>query len=235
MSTVVLLVDDQPFIGAALRDLLSGAVDVDLHCCHEPLNALSIASQVKPTVILQDLVMPEIDGLTLLRWFNRHPATAATPVIVLSGNDDEATRARALAEGAADFLVKLPSRDVLLACIRRHAAFDRSMLATLRAADPTGSRAFSSRLINQFLQEARQRLDALHGAVGRGDAAAIKAQAHALKGSSMTIGATRLAAIATQMEDLADSPLSLEPASELLPELDQELLIVGEALAKEAL
>ena len=235
MSTIVLLIDDQPFIGAALRDLLDGAADVDLRCCHEPLKALSIANQVRPTVILQDLVMPEIDGLALLRWFHRNPATAATPVIVLSGNDDEDTRARAMEEGAADFLVKLPSRDALLACIRRHAAFDRSVIATLKAADPAGSAGLSTRLIQQFLQEARERLEVLHGAVSRGDAAAINAQAHALKGSSMTIGARRLAGIASRMEDLADSPLSLELALKLLRELDQEFLTVGEALAKEAL
>ena len=65
-------------------------------------------------------------------------ATARTPIIVLSGNEDADTRTRALAAGADDYLVKLPSKADLLACLRRHAAggthgieptFDRAAMA----------------------------------------------------------------------------------------------------------
>ena len=50
-----------------------------------------------------------------------NPPTVKTPVIVLSGNDDQDARARALAQGADDYLVKLPAKHDLIACIRRHA------------------------------------------------------------------------------------------------------------------
>ena len=59
--------------------------------------------------------MPDIDGLTLLRSFRANPRTARTPVIVLSGNDDPATRAKALAEGADGYMVKIPSKADLIA------------------------------------------------------------------------------------------------------------------------
>jgi two-component system chemotaxis family response regulator WspR len=118
---VVLLVDDQRLVGAAVGQLLAAEPDIELHCCLQAVDAVATANQIVPDVVLQDLVMPDIDGLTLVRLFRENRLTAGAPVIVLSGNDDAATRARALAEGAADYLVKLPAKADLIACIRRHA------------------------------------------------------------------------------------------------------------------
>src|SRR5471030_3423632 len=79
---VVLLVDDQPFVGTALGLLLKSEPDIELHCCLWAVNAVALANQVSPTLVLQDLVMPDIDGLTLVRAFRTNPQTAGTPVIV---------------------------------------------------------------------------------------------------------------------------------------------------------
>jgi PleD family two-component response regulator len=118
----VLLVDDSPFIGAVLKRLFATEPDIELHCCRHALEAVARANEIGPAVILQDLVLPDIDGLTMVRLFRANPSTADTPIIVLSGNDDDDTRARALAEGAVDYLVKVPPKSVFVDCIRRHAA-----------------------------------------------------------------------------------------------------------------
>lgn len=68
-KVTVLLIDDQPMIGEAVRRMLAGEPDVDFHYCRDAAKALDQADQVEPTVILQDLVMPEIDGLTLVKRF----------------------------------------------------------------------------------------------------------------------------------------------------------------------
>src|ERR1700736_5975208 len=117
----VLLVDDQRLVGAALERLLTSEEDMELHCCYSAVEAVARANEIGPTVILQDLVLPDIDGLTMVRRFRANPSTAATPIIVLSATDDSGTRARAMAEGADDYLVKLPAKIDLVACIRRHA------------------------------------------------------------------------------------------------------------------
>ena len=85
----VLLVDDQPFVGVVVKNLLAGEPDIELHCCDKALDAMAQANQINPTIILQDLVLPGIDGLTLVRMYRENPATASTPIVVLSGNDDE--------------------------------------------------------------------------------------------------------------------------------------------------
>ena len=68
-KVTVLLIDDQPMIGEAVRRMLAGEPDVDFHYNRDAAKALDEADRVKPTVILQDLVMPEIDGLTLVKRF----------------------------------------------------------------------------------------------------------------------------------------------------------------------
>ena len=119
-SAMVLLVDDQALVGEAVRRLLADQPDIDLHYCPDPLTAIGLAAQVNPTVILQDLVMPQIDGLDLLRMFRSHPATARTPVIVLSTREDAYVKSQAFVAGANDYLVKLPDKVELIARIRLH-------------------------------------------------------------------------------------------------------------------
>jgi PleD family two-component response regulator len=64
---VVLLVDDDRMVGKAITRMLSSEKDVTVHFCDDPRLAMGLALKIAPTVILQDLVMPEIDGLTLVK------------------------------------------------------------------------------------------------------------------------------------------------------------------------
>lgn len=116
----VLLVDDQPMIGEAVRRMLVGDDGIVFHYCKDPTKAIEAADKIGPTVILQDLVMPDIDGLELVNRFRAHEATRETPLIVLSTKEEPTTKAEAFARGANDYLVKLPDKVELLARIRYH-------------------------------------------------------------------------------------------------------------------
>jgi adenylate cyclase len=116
----VLLVDDQAMIGEAVRRMLAPEQDIDFHFCQDPTKAIKTANRIHPTVILQDLVMPEIDGLTLVRYYRANPATRDVPLIVLSSKEEALTKAEAFARGANDYLVKLPDRLEIIARIRHH-------------------------------------------------------------------------------------------------------------------
>ena len=116
----VLLVDDQLIVAEAIRRMLADNDDISFHYCQEPEKAFDMAAQVKPTVILQDLIMPGIDGMMLLRYFRANPVTRDVPLIVLSANEDSKTKAEAFGLGANDYLVKLPDKIELLARIRYH-------------------------------------------------------------------------------------------------------------------
>jgi len=119
-SCMVLLVDDQAMIGEAIRRALAKESDIEFHYCGNPNRALEIAKNVKPTVILQDLVMPDIDGLTLVRQYRHDPLTRDIPIIVLSTKEEATVKSTAFAQGANDYLVKLPDNIELIARIRYH-------------------------------------------------------------------------------------------------------------------
>ena len=71
---MILLVDDQIMIAEAIRRMLVDASDINFHYCSNPEEAVNVAKQVKPAVILQDLVMPNVSGLRLLRQYRDDPS-----------------------------------------------------------------------------------------------------------------------------------------------------------------
>ena len=119
-KVTVLLVDDQPIIGEAVRRMLAGEDDIVFHFCKDASHALEAALRISPTVILQDLVMPDIDGLTLVKTFRENATTREIPMIVLSSKEDPKVKAESFALGANDYVVKLPDRLELIARIRYH-------------------------------------------------------------------------------------------------------------------
>ena len=119
-TITVLLIDDQAIVGEAVRRMLQGERDIVLHYCQDPTAAIKTALEIKPTVILQDLVMPEIDGMTLVRYFRANKGTRDIPLIVLSSKEEPVVKADAFARGANDYLVKLPDKIELIARIRYH-------------------------------------------------------------------------------------------------------------------
>ncbi|NQD92491.1 diguanylate cyclase [Pseudomonas sp. CrR25] len=154
---MVLLVDDQALIGEAVRRNLANQDNIDFHFCANPHEAIAQAIQIKPTVILQDLVMPGVDGLTLVGEYRLHPVTRDIPIIVLSTKEDPGVKSAAFAAGANDYLVKLPDAVELVARIRYHS---RSYLTLLqrdeayRALRESQQRLLDTNLVLQKLMNA---------------------------------------------------------------------------------
>ena len=123
---VVLLVDDQMMVAEGIRRMLASEEDIEFHYCAEPKKAVAMALEIRPTVILQDLIMPDMDGYTLVNDYRAEPETQNIPVIVLSTKEDPKDKSKAFERGANDYLVKLPDQIELVARIRAHS---RSYLA----------------------------------------------------------------------------------------------------------
>lgn len=116
----VLLIDDQRMVGEAVRRMLADEGWLEYSYCQKPEEAIAIAETFKPTVILQDLVMPGIDGLSLVEQYKQHEQLKHVPAIVLSSQEDPVVKAESFTRGANDYLVKLPDRIELLARIKHH-------------------------------------------------------------------------------------------------------------------
>ncbi|TAE60074.1 MAG: response regulator [Nostocales cyanobacterium] len=117
----VLLIDDQSIISEAIHRMLKPETDIVYHYCNDPTKAIKVAKEVCPTVILQDLVMPQMEGLLLVKFLrSKDSPTANVPLIVLSSKEDPNIKVKAFELGANDYLVKLPNALELIARIRYH-------------------------------------------------------------------------------------------------------------------
>ncbi|MBP0021350.1 MAG: response regulator [Cyanobacteria bacterium SBLK] len=116
----VLLVDDSPIAAKSIHRLLAGKSDIEFYYCNDPQQAISMAIEIAPTVILQDLVMPNVDGLTMVKFFRANPATRLIPIVILSNQEESIVKAKAFSLGVNDYLIKLPDPIELIARLRYH-------------------------------------------------------------------------------------------------------------------
>jgi sigma-B regulation protein RsbU (phosphoserine phosphatase) len=116
----VLLIDDQMIIVEGIKKILGTEGDIEFFYCTDGRKAIETALRVAPTVILQDLIMPEVEGMNIVRFFRAHPKTRDVPLVILSSKEDPIVKAQGFALGANDYLVKIPDPVELIARIRYH-------------------------------------------------------------------------------------------------------------------
>ncbi|MBF0157914.1 MAG: response regulator [Magnetococcales bacterium] len=127
----ILLIDDQQITASLLGRMLRDIKPWTLHVCINPLQAEEMVAQVQPHVILLDLFMPAIDGMTLLSRFRAGEKTRSIPVLVLSVADNPETKAMAFDQGANDYLIKLPDRVEMIARLHYHISAYQNLLRTV--------------------------------------------------------------------------------------------------------
>jgi len=114
----LLLVDDQPIVRRGLRMRL--LFEPDITVVGEASNgeqALELAESLAPDIVLMDVEMPGMDGIAATEALRAN--TPQSAVVMMSIHDDTHTRARAQAAGAAAFVEKSGTLEVLLATIRQ--------------------------------------------------------------------------------------------------------------------
>lgn len=113
----VLLVDDQALFRAGIRMLVSSQPDMDVVAeAGNGQEALAVVAQSAPDVVLMDIRMPVMDGLTATAEILKSPD--APKVVMLTTFDLDEAAARAIRQGASGFLLKDAEPEFLLAAIR---------------------------------------------------------------------------------------------------------------------
>ena len=131
----VLVVEDSPDIAALIRHVL----ERDGHRVATLASGSDVLPQVRaerPDLVVLDVMLPGLDGLTVCQALRREPATAALPIIMLTARSEESDRLRGFALGADDYVTKPFSPKELVARVT----------ALLRRADRTTAAPPATRL-----------------------------------------------------------------------------------------
>jgi len=105
MRERVLVVDDEPDVRALLRANLKSA-GFDVLEASNGAEALSIAKHDLPTVIILDLMMPEMNGIEVCRALRKHPPTSRIPILMLTAKTPEEDKVAGFEVGADDYVTK---------------------------------------------------------------------------------------------------------------------------------
>ena len=106
VNAKIMIVDDAGCVVKMVHDHLHNAGYNHLITTMEPTKALDMVRRENPDLILLDIVMPKISGLEILRQVRADEQLSYIPVIILTDDDDQQTKAKALKLGATDFLAK---------------------------------------------------------------------------------------------------------------------------------
>lgn len=167
MKTLVLLVDDQPIVHAAIQRLLEPFADVELITATDAEAGFNLALARRPDVILQDLVMPGMDGMAQIQRLRASPDLAQTPLVVLSGDDNAVTKSACFQAGANDYMVKMPEPLELVARIRYHGQMGRAQRERDRATRALAHSQSELLRRNREIDEANRRLAAMNDILGQ--------------------------------------------------------------------
>jgi len=138
----VLLVDDHPVVREGLRSMLTDTgIDVVAEA-DAGATAIRLAAEIAPDVVLLDMGLPDLDGVTAVRRITE--ARPECAVLVLTMHDDPALARAALAAGARGYLLKGVGRRELISAVRAihdgEAVLDAGLLHSLTSEIPTGQR-----------------------------------------------------------------------------------------------
>ena len=143
MTIRVLVADDQAMVRAGFRMLLSGEPDIEVVSeASNGLEAVEKAAVLKPTLVLMDIRMPELDGLEATRRIIAADETAR--ILILTTFDLDEYVYEALAAGASGFVLKDDPPEQLIAAVR-----------TVAAGDSLLSPAITTRVIAHFVRTPR--------------------------------------------------------------------------------
>jgi twitching motility two-component system response regulator PilH len=113
---LVLIVDDSPTEQHVFCQTLERQGH-DTVVANDGEEAIEMAVQVRPEVIVMDVVMPGMNGFQATRKLSKNPATATIPVVIVSSKGQETDRIWGLRQGAAQYLVKPVDAGQLIAAV----------------------------------------------------------------------------------------------------------------------
>ena len=204
----ILVIDDADIIRNSLKKFLS-EYDLEVVTCNDGLEGLQKALEIKPKLIFLDLLMPNLDGIRLLRVFKVMEELKYIPVIVISGHTDKTNVLAAMEAGAERIVSKPLTKEVLVRNIND--VLGSNFLSNTKKIQHLSNiekDQMSRELRKYFINSLSHKRETLKQALDNKNKELLQLVVHELKGSSGTIGFNNISEICREVEDTFHSPQS---------------------------
>jgi CheY-like chemotaxis protein len=249
----VLYVEDSPSNVRLVEVILAERPEITLLVATRGGDAVELAREHRPALVLLDNHLPDISGEEVLRRLRGDALTAEIPVVMVSGDATPENVTRLRLAGADNYLIKPFEIERFLAVIDQESEPASEQAAHQGATsngappvlDPAGVRALHRlaskprvgrravrELVQAFLSDAPERIRVIETAIETGDLGRVALEAHALRGGLASAGAKGIATLCGQLE--AEAKTGDAEAAELTASgLDQALADARSALERE--
>ena len=114
----IVLIEDDPGIRTVIRLALKGAGFASIREAGNGTEGLAIVQREKPALVILDLMLPGMDGLSVCSAIRRTPSVSETPIVILTARTAEEDVVRGLELGADDYITKPFSKAILVARVK---------------------------------------------------------------------------------------------------------------------
>ena len=204
----ILVIDDADVIRNSLKKFLS-EYDVEVLTCNDGLEGLQSAVEIKPQLIFLDLMMPNLDGIRLLRVLKVLEDLKHIPVIIISGHTDKSNVLAAMEAGAEKIVSKPLTKEALIKAIND--VLGNNFLTSIKKLAQLSSYEkdqMNRELKKYFTNTLVQKKDNIIQSLANKNKELLKLVVHELKGSSGTVGYTNISELCREVEGVVLSPQS---------------------------
>jgi len=205
-KTTILVIDDSDIIRTSMSKLLS-EYDVEVLTCSDGLEGLQCAVESKPQLIFLDLLMPNLDGLRLLKVMKVLEDLKHIPVIIISGHTDKTNVLAAMEAGAEKIISKPLTKEALIKAINEVLGND-FLNATKKLAQfsQIEKEKMNKELKKYFANSLGQKKLIIKQSVENKNKELLKLIIHELKGSAGTAGFNQVSELCKEFENALSLP-----------------------------
>jgi CheY-like chemotaxis protein/HPt (histidine-containing phosphotransfer) domain-containing protein len=251
-SVRILLVEDIPANQKVAQQMLQ-TLGYHADTVENGLQAVAACQQIPYDIVLMDVQMPEMDGLTATRHLRQENLQRRPYIIGITAHASLSDREQCLQAGMDDYISKPIRLSKLTSALQvwwdgnqsstpspvspentedtTTSAINWEILRELQQAGG-GDREFVQEVINSYLEDAPQRLEAIEQAIAKNQSQQLTSSAHALKSLSATVGASYLANLCEQLQELGKQN-RVEESSEIATQLPDAFSQVRQALQEQ--